>query len=198
MCLKEREGVSMYETADFKKGLKLMVDGAPYVIVDFQHVKPGKGNQFSRTKMRNMLTGQNLERTFKSGEKFEVPNVENIEMTFLYKDDNGFNFMNQTNYEQICMMEHEVGDSKNYLIENLVVNITMYNEKPVVVEVPNAVNMRVAQTDPGVKGDRVTGATKPATMETGLVVNVPLHISEGDLLRIDTEAGVYVSRVNDK
>ena len=145
-----------------------------------------------------MLTGQNLERTFKSGEKFDIPNVENIEMTFLYKDDNGYNFMNQVNYEQLCMMEHEVGDSKNYLSENLVVTITMYNERPVVVDVPNAVNIKVAQTDPGIKGDRVTGATKPATMETGLVVNVPLHISEGDLLRIDTESGNYVERVNQK
>ena len=188
----------MYETADFKKGLKLMVDGSPYVVVDFQHVKPGKGNQFSRTKLRNMLTGQNLERTFKSGEKFDVPNVENVEMTFLYKDDNGYNFMNQVNFEQISMMEHEVGDAKNYLIENLVVVITIYNDKPVIVDVPNAVNMRVAQTDPGVKGDRVTGATKPAIMETGLSVNVPLHISEGDLLRIDSDSGNYVERVNQK
>ncbi len=188
----------MYETADFKKGLKLMVDGSPYVVVDFQHVKPGKGNQFSRTKLRNMLTGQNLERTFKSGEKFDVPNVENMEMTFLYKDENGFNFMNQTNFEQISMMEHEVGDAKNYLTENLVVVITIYNDKPVIVDVPNAVNIKVAQTDPGVKGDRVTGATKPAIMETGLKVNVPLHISEGDLLRIDTESGNYVERVNQK
>jgi elongation factor P len=188
----------MYETSDFKKGLKLMVEGQPYVIVDFQHVKPGKGNQFSRTKMRSLLTGNNLERTFKSGEKFEVPNVEMVEMTYLYKDDNGYNFMNQQNYEQICMMEHEIGESKNYLTENLVVMITIYNDKPVIVEVPNAVNLRVAQTDPGVKGDRVTGATKPATMETGLVVGVPLHINEGDLLRIDTNTGDYVERVNQK
>lgn len=188
----------MYETSDFKKGLKLLVDGNPYVIVDFQHVKPGKGNQFSRTKMRNLLTGQNLERTFKSGEKFEIPNVENIEMTFLYKDDNGYNFMNQTNYEQISMMEHEMGDSKNYLTENLVVNITLYNEKPVLVDVPNAVNLKVAYTEPGIKGDRVTGATKHATLETGLVVNVPLHINQDDLLRIDTTTGEYVERVNQK
>jgi len=188
----------MYETSDFKKGLKLMVEGQPYVIVDFQHVKPGKGNQFSRTKMRNLLTGQNLERTFKSGEKFEVPNVENIEMTYLYKDDNGYNFMNQTNYEQISMMEHEVGDAQNYLIENLVVNITVYNEKPVIVDVPKAVNLKVAYTEPGVKGDRVTGATKQAKMETGLVINVPLHISEGDVLRVDTSTGDYVERVNQK
>lgn len=188
----------MHETSDFKKGLKIMVDGNPMVIVDFQHVKPGKGNQFSRTKMRNLLTGQNLERTFKSGEKFEIPNVQNIEMTYLYKDDNGFNFMNQANYEQLSMMEHEVGDSKNYLIENLVVNITIYNEKPVSVDVPKAVNMKVTYTEPGIKGDRVSGATKPATMETGLIVNVPLHISEGDLLRIDTSSNDYVERVNQK
>ncbi|MEQ1722397.1 MAG: elongation factor P [Pseudobdellovibrio sp.] len=188
----------MYETSDFKKGLKIMVEGQPYVIVDFQHVKPGKGNQFSRTKMRSLLSGNNLERTFKSGEKFEIPNVENMEMTFLYKDDNGYNFMNQTNFEQISMMEHEIGESKYYLSENLVVVITLYNDKPVVVDVPNAVNLRVAQTDPGVKGDRVTGATKPATMESGLVVGVPLHINEGDLLRIDTESGAYVERVNQK
>ncbi len=188
----------MYETSDFKKGLKLLVDGQPYVIVDFQHVKPGKGNQFSRTKLRALLTGQNLERTFKSGEKFEVPNVENVEMTFLYKDDNGYNFMNQSNYEQICMMEHEIGDAKNYLVENLVVVITIYNDKPVVVDVPKAVHLKVAQTEPGIKGDRVTGATKPATLETGLVVNVPLHINEGDTLRIDTESGEYVERVSQK
>lgn len=188
----------MYETSDFKKGLKLMVDGQPYVIVDFQHVKPGKGNQFSRTKMRSLLTGQNLERTFKSGEKFEVPNVENVEMTFLYKDDNGYNFMNQTNFEQISMMDHEIGDAKNYLTENLVVVITLYNDKAVLVDVPNAVNMKVAFTEPGIKGDRVSGATKPATMESGLVVNVPLHINEGDVLRIDTNEGVYVERVNQR
>lgn len=188
----------MYETSDFKKGLKLMVEGQPYVIVDFQHVKPGKGNQFSRTKMRALLTGQNLERTFKSGEKFEVPNVENIEMTFLYKDDNGYNFMNQNNFEQISMMEHEIGESKNYLSENLVVVITIYNDKPVLVDVPNAVNLKVAFTEPGIKGDRVSGATKPATMESGLTVNVPLHINEGDVLRIDTYEGAYVERVNQK
>ena len=188
----------MYENADFKKGLKIMVEGSPYAILDFQHVKPGKGNQFTRTKMRNLLTGQQLERTFKSGERFEVPNVENKEMTFLYKDDAGFNFMDQTNYEQLCIMPSDVGESKDYLTENLQVMILFYNDRPVVVEVPKAVNLRVAQTDPGFKGDRVTGATKPATLETGLVVNVPLHISEGDLLRIDTESGSYVERVNIK
>lgn len=188
----------MYETSDFKKGLKIMVEGKPYVIVDFQHVKPGKGNQFSRTKLRNMLTGQNLEVTFKSGEKFEVPNVENKEMTFLYKDDSGYNFMSQETFEQIAMNDEELGDSKYYLTENLKVVILFYNEKAVAVDVPKAVNLTVAKSDPGIKGDRVSGATKPATMESGLVVNVPLHINEGDVLRIDTSTGAYVERVNQK
>lgn len=186
----------MYENADFKKGLKIMVEGSPYQILDFQHVKPGKGNQFTRTKMRNLLTGQQLERTFKSGERFEVPNVENKEMQFLYKDDSGWNFMDQTNYEQLALNATEVGDSANYLTENLTVVIMIYNERPVSVEVPKAVNLKVAKADPGIKGDRVTGATKPATMETGLVVGVPLHINEGDVLRIDTSTGDYVERVN--
>jgi elongation factor P len=187
----------MYETGDFKKGLRLMVEGSPYQIIDFQHVKPGKGNQFSRTKLRNLLTGQLLERTFKSGERFEVPDVQNVEMNFLYKDDTGYTFMNQENYEQICIGEGEIGDAKNYLTENLKCVILFYNERPVSCDVPKAVNLKVAHTEPGVKGDRVTGATKHATLETGLVVNVPLHINEGDLLRIDAIDGVYVSRVNE-
>ncbi|WP_413290843.1 elongation factor P [Bdellovibrio sp. HCB337] len=188
----------MYETADFKKGLKIMVEGKPYVIVDFQHVKPGKGNQFTRTKLRNMLTSQNLEVTFKSGEKFEVPNVENKEMTFLYKDDTGYSFMDQESYEQLTMSEDDLGETKYYLTENLKVVILLYNEKAVAVDVPKAVNLKVAKSDPGIKGDRVSGATKPATMETGLVVQVPLHINEGDTLRIDTDSGDYVERVNMK
>lgn len=188
----------MYETSDFKKGLKIMLEGKPYVIVDFQHVKPGKGNQFTRTKMRNMLTGQNLESTFKSGEKFEVPNVENKEMSYLYKDDSGYNFMSQESYEQIAMSDEDLGESKYYLTENLKVTILFYNEKAVACDVPNSVNLLVAKSDPGIKGDRVSGGTKPATMETGLVVQVPLHINEGDVLRIDTNTGDYVERVSQK
>ncbi len=188
----------MYETSDFKKGLKIMIEDKPYVIIDFQHVKPGKGNQFTRTKMKNMLTGQNLEQTFKSGEKFEIPNVENKEMSFLYKDDSGYNFMSQETFEQIAMSEDDLGDSKYYLTENLKVTVLFYNEKAVAVDVPKAVNLMVKTADPGIKGDRVTGATKPAIMETGLSVNVPLHINEGDVLRIDTAEGAYVERVSQK
>jgi elongation factor P len=187
----------MYENADFKKGLKIMVDGSPYTILDFQHVKPGKGNQFSRTKMRNLLTGQQLERTFKSGERFEVPNVLTRDMSFLYKDENGYTFMDKENFEQIVMTDNEIGEAKDYLIESLEVTLLFYNDRPVSVDVPKAVNLRVTKTDPGMRGDTVTGATKPATLETGLTVKVPLHISEGDLLRVDTTTGDYVSRVND-
>ncbi len=188
----------MYELSDFRRGLRVMVEGSPYQVLDFQHVKPGKGNQFTRTRLRNLLTGQQLERTFKSGERFDVPDVQNIEMTFLYKDENGYNFMNQTTFEQITILPNEIDESSNFLIENLQVVVLFYNERPVSIDVPKAVNMKVAKTEPGVKGDRVTGATKQATMETGLVVNVPLHINEGDLLRIDTtEGGAYVSRVTE-
>jgi elongation factor P len=188
----------MYELSDFRRGLRVMVEGSPYQVLDFQHVKPGKGNQFTRTRLRNLLTGQQLERTFKSGERFEVPDVQNVEMTFLYKDESGYNFMNQTTYEQITILEHEIDDSKNFLIENLPVVVLFYNDRPVSVDVPKAVNMKIAKTEPGVKGDRVTGATKQATLETGLVVNVPLHINEGDLIRVDTtEGGAYVSRVTE-
>ncbi|MCK6598129.1 MAG: elongation factor P [Bdellovibrionaceae bacterium] len=188
----------MYETSDFKKGLRILFENEPFQIVDFQHVKPGKGNQFTRTKMKNLLTGQNRELTIKSGEKFGIPNVENKEMTFLYKDDNGYNFMDQTSYEQILMTPDEIGETSNYLHENLKVVILLYNERPVAVDVPKAVNLKVAFTEPGIKGDRVTGATKPATLESGLVVNVPLHINEGDILRIDTDSGNYVERVSQK
>lgn len=174
-----------------------MVEGQPYVVVDFQHVKPGKGNQFTRTKLRNLITGQNLERTFKSGEKFEEPDVMTRDSQFLYKDDNGFNFMDKTNYETVTVNEEVVGESKNYLIENMETVLLFYNDRVISVDVPNAVNLKVVKTDPGVKGDRVTGGSKPATMETGLVLQVPLHITEGDVLRIDTRTGDYVGRVND-
>lgn len=187
----------MYDLSDFKKGLKIMVEGSPYSVTDFQHVKPGKGNQFTRTKMRNLLTGQQLERTFKQGERFEVPDVMNKEMTFLYKDDSGYNFMDKESFEQIVMMDNDLGESKYYLTENLEVVILFYNERPVSCDVPKAVHLKVVKTDPGMKGDTVTGATKPATLESGLVVKVPLHISEGDVLRVDSTTGDYVGRVND-
>lgn len=188
----------MYQLSDFKKGLKVLIDGEPYTIVDFQHVKPGKGNQFTRTKLKNLITGSNLERTFKSGEKFEVPDVVYKDMSFLYKDDSGYNFMDQTSFEQLNLNEDVVGDGANFLTENLEVKVCLFNDRAVGIEVPKTVNLRVVETDPGHKGNTVTGATKPAKLETGHVVYVPLHIAEGDLLKVNTTDGSYSERVSQK
>lgn len=186
----------MYDLSDFKKGLKILIDGQPYSVVDFQHVKPGKGNQFTRTKLKHLITGSNLERTFKSGEKFEVPDVAFKDMNFLYKDETGFNLMDQTSYEQVSLNADLVGEAANYLTENLLVKVVFFNDRAVGIEVPKSVNLKVAQTDPGFKGNTVSNTFKPATLETGYVVQVPLHIAEGDLLKINTTDGAYVERVN--
>lgn len=186
----------MYQLSDFRKGLKILLDNEPFVVVDFQHVKPGKGNQFTRTKMRNLLTGTLIDRTFKSGEKFGVPDVETRDMNFLYKDDSGYHFMDQGTYDQISMSDEDVADNSNWLTENLQVSVLFYNDRAIALDVPNTVNLKVAQTDPGLKGNTVTGGSKPATLETGAVVQVPLHINEGDVLKIDTRNNTYIERVN--
>lgn len=186
----------MYELSDFRKGLKILLEGQPYSVVDFQHVKPGKGNQFTRTKLKNLLTGSNLERTFKSGERFEVPDMIYRTMNYLYKDGDSFAFMDKENYEQMSIAPDDVGDAANYLTENMEVTVAFFNGRPIGVEVPKAVNLKVVDTPPGLKGNTVTGATKQATLETGAVVQVPLHISVGDILRIDTRTGDYVERAN--
>ncbi|MFK8138817.1 MAG: elongation factor P [Bdellovibrionales bacterium] len=185
----------MYSTSDFRKGLKVLIDEHPYIITDFQHVKPGKGNQFTRTKLRNLITGSNLERTYKSGEKFAVPDLEHKEMAFLYSDDEGFNFMDQVNYEQTLITKHDIGDEKFYLIENMVVEIMFFNGRPIGVEIPNHVALEIKHTDPGVKGDRVSSATKPATTQTELNIQVPLHINIGDTVKVDTRTNEYLERV---
>ncbi|OFZ19938.1 MAG: elongation factor P [Bdellovibrionales bacterium RBG_16_40_8] len=186
----------MHETSDFRKGLHLLIDGDPYVIVDFQHVKPGKGNQFTRTKLRNLVTGQNLERTIKSGEKFPAADIAFRDMNFLYKEDTGYVFMDPSDYEQITLSTDVVGDGRYYLLENLQVKICFFNERAVGLDFPVSVNLKVMQTDPGFKGNTVTGTFKPATLETGLVVQVPLHTNEGDVLKIDTRTGEYKERVS--
>ncbi len=186
----------MNSTSDFKRGLKLLIDGEPYTIVEFQHHKPGKGNSVTRTKMKHLITGNNLEKTFKSGEKFGIPDVEYTDMKFLYSDESGFHFMNSENFEQLDMDPSIIGDAKYYLLEDMEVKICFFNERAVGLEVPKTVNLKVAQTDPGLKGNTVSNTTKPATLETGLVVHVPLHISEGDLLKINTEEAKYMERVN--
>lgn len=186
----------MLSTSDFKKGSKLLLDGEPYTITDFQHVKPGKGNQFTRTKLRNLITGANLERTFKSGEKFPIADVVYQDMNFLYSDENGFHLIDQTSFEQISLSAELVGDAANYLVENMEVKVCIFNDRAVGIEIPGSVKLKVIQTDPGFKGNTVTNTFKPAKLETGFVVQVPLHINEGDVLKINTEDGTYVERAS--
>lgn len=186
----------MYDLSDFKKGLKILLDGEPFTVVDFQHVKPGKGNQFTRTKLKNLITGSNLERTFKSGEKFAVPDVAYKDMNFLYKDDTGYHFMDPASFEQMSLSEELIGENGNYLTENLQIQVCLFNDRAVGVELPKSVSLKVVQTDPGFKGNTVTNTYKPATLETGHVVQVPLHINEGDVLKINTADGSYVERVS--
>ncbi len=186
----------MYGTSDFKKGLKVLIDGEPFSIVDFQHVKPGKGNQFTRTKLRNLITGSNLERTIKSGEKFEPADVGYRDMNFLYKDESGFNFMDQSNFEQLSLNPDVVGDGANFLTENMEVKVCFFNDRAVGIELAKSVSLKVTATDPGFKGNTVTNTYKPATLETGHVVQVPLHINVGDVLKVSTIDGAYVERVS--
>ncbi|MCB0351626.1 MAG: elongation factor P [Bdellovibrionales bacterium] len=186
----------MHDTSDFRKGLHLLIDNDPFVIVDFQHVKPGKGNQFTRTKLRNLVTGQNLERTIKSGEKFPPADVDFKDMNYLYKDDTGYVFMDPTDYNQVALHPDVVADGKNYLLENIEVKVCFFNDRAVGLEFPSSVNLKVVSTEPGFKGNTVTGTYKPATLETGLVVQVPLHTNEGDILKIDTRTGEYKERVS--
>ena len=183
------------DTSDFRKGLKIEVDGEPFEIVEFQHVKPGKGSAFVRTSIRSLLTGRLLQPTFKSGDKVGKPEIEELAMQYLYKQGDDYYFMDTRNYEQTFIPEKALGDSKNFLIENINADIMFYNGKAIGVTLPNSVDLKVTTCDPGMKGDTVSGALKPATLETGYVVMVPLFINEGDVLKIDTRDGKYLTRV---
>ncbi len=184
----------MYETSDIRKGLRIEMDNEPYAIIDFQFVKPGKGNAFTRTKIRNLITGSVLERTFKTGEKLTPADMEDRDMQFLYND-GSFHFMDTRNYDQVALEADMVGDAAHYLLENMEVNVGFYKGRAVSLVLPNFVNLEVVETAPGEKGNTVTGASKPATLSTGYEVNVPLFINTGDLLRVDTRTGEYVERV---
>mgnify|MGYP001088364100 CR=1 FL=1 len=189
------KGTKMYTVADLKKGLKITLDGDPYVVIAFDFAKPGKGQALYRTKMRNMITGSILDRTYRSGETFEPASLEDRKMQFLYKEDEHFVFMDNQTFEQYHMDEDSVGDAKNYLIDNLPVDLLLFKDKAIAVDVPNFVNLRVTQTDPWVKGDTSGSDSKPATVETGYVLRVPPFIEEGELIVIDTRTGEYSTRV---
>jgi elongation factor P len=185
----------MYEVSDFRNGLKIEIDGEPYVIVEFQHVKPGKGNAFTRTKIKHLITGRVLDPTFKSGEKVGKPNIEEKEMQYLYREDDHYTFMDTATYEQVLVDKSAIGDMVQWLQENCNCAVLFWNDKPIGVSLPNFVNLKIIECEPGVRGDTATGASKPAKLETGATVNVPLFVNEGEVLKIDTRDGSYVERV---
>ena len=183
----------MYSTSDFRNGLKLLWDGNPYELIYFQHVKPGKGGAFVRTKLKNLKNNSILERTFRSGEKFGVPDIADTEMQFLYADDS-YHFMDTGSYEQVDIPSDVVGGGASFLKEGVLVRILFFDSEVLNIELPNFVNLEVVECSPGVKGDTVSGATKPAKLETGLELQVPLFVNEGDVLKVDTRVGQYVER----
>jgi elongation factor P len=181
-------------TADFRKGLRIVFDGQPYTIVDFQHVKPGKGGAFVRTKLKHMKAGRVIDNTFRSGEKVELVDFEEKRMQFLYRDDR-YHFMDTETYEQLSLSPDEVGEASLYLKENTEVEVLYIDGSPAAVELPNFVELAIAKTDPGVRGDTAQGGTKPARLETGATVLVPLFLNEGDIVKVDTRTGEYLGRV---
>lgn len=185
----------MYETSDIRKGLKIQLDGDPYVVVEFQFVKPGKGTAFTRTKIKNLITGAVLDRTFRTGEKLESANIEEREMQFLYHEGDSYHFMDTETYEQSFMSADEVGEAAQLMPDSIHVTVMLFDERPIGVSLPNFVELEVTHTEPGIKGDTASGATKPATLSTGAVINVPLFVEEGEVLKIDTRTGEYIERV---
>lgn len=188
-------GVSMYFTSDFKKGLFIEVDAVPYEIVEFQHVKPGKGNAFVRTRMKNLFNNNVIDKTFKSGEKVDEPDLDHKRMQYLYSDGDGFQFMDLDSFEQTHLDKDQVGDNRDYLTENLKIEVLYYKGKPIAIELPNFVELKVTYTEPALKGDTVSGGGKPATLSTGLVLTVPFHVKENDVLKIDTRTCEYVEKL---
>jgi elongation factor P len=173
----------------------MLLEGDLYTIVEFQHVKPGKGGAFVRTRLKSIKSGRVLDRTFRSGEKVEDVRLDTKSAQFLYKNDQDFVFMDSSTYDQITIGEDVVGDSSRYMKENLDVELVFHGDVPIGIEIPNFVNLTIVKTDPGLKGDTVSGTTKPATLESGAVVQVPLFIHEGEVIKVDTRSGIYVERV---
>ncbi len=184
----------MISVNDLRPGLTIELEGDVWSVVEFLHVKPGKGAAFVRTKLKNVKTGQVLERTFRAGERVETAHVENREMQYLYNSGGDYNFMDTASYEQMVLSEDKLGDAIKYLKENMNIEIQLYQGQPIGVNLPNTVELKVTETDPGLKGDTASGGSKPAKVETGAVVQVPLFINVGDVIKIDTRTGQYLSR----
>jgi elongation factor P len=185
----------MLDTSDFRKNLKIEIDGEPWVVVSCQHVKPGKGVAFVKTRMRNLVTGRTLERNFRSGDKVGVPNLVQREMQYLYSDGESWIFMDNSNYEQVALQREALEEAIPFLIDNLVVNILFFDGRAISVDLPTFVEVTVTETGPAFKGDTAQGGNKPATISTGHVLNVPLYIVEGEAIKVDTRTGEFSERV---
>jgi len=185
----------MYTAANLRKGLKVVIDNEPYIVTVFDFSKPGKGQALYRTKLRNMITGLTLERTFREGDTFEPASLEEREMQYLYKEGNHYYFMDNQTFEQMIISEEALGDTKNFLKENLNVKVLLFKDKAIGVDLPNFVNLRVVKTEQWVKGDTSKADYKPATLETGYVLRIPPFVEEGELITIDTRTGEYSTRV---
>lgn len=186
----------MADTSDFKNGLVLKIDGQLQQIIEFQHVKPGKGPAFVRTKLKNVLSGKVVDKTFNAGVKVETATVDRRDMTYLYHDGSDYIFMDGDTYDQVSIAESTIGESARFLLENMTAQVATHEGAPLYVELPVTVELVVQHTDPGLQGDRSTGGTKPATLETGAEINVPLFINTGDKLKVDSRDGNYLGRVN--
>ena len=184
----------MYSTTDFRKGLKIEIDGTPFEIIEFQHFKPGKGGAMVRTKLRNILNGRVLDNTFRSGEKVERPNLESRDMQFLYHEGEHPVFMDMTTYDQMHMDAEATDGKANYLKDGQECRVLLYNEKPLDIEIPASLVLEVTETEPGAKGDTVSNVTKPATLETGVVIQVPIFVNIGDRVKVDTRTNGYLGR----
>ena len=185
----------MITTAEFRNGSRLLVEGDPFYIVEFQHVKPGKGGAFVRTKLKSYLSGNVLDRTFRSGERFEEPNLEEREMQFLYATGDDYTFMDTDTYEQLTFEKKQLGENADLLKENMNVKILIYEHRPIDVELPIFIELKVIDAEPGVRGDTASGGTKPAVVETGATIKVPLYLEVGTTIKIDTRTRAYVERV---
>ncbi|NLM41605.1 MAG: elongation factor P [Firmicutes bacterium] len=184
----------MISVNDLRTGLTIEVDGEIYSVVDFLHVKPGKGAAFVRTKLKNLRSGNTVEKTFRAGEKVARAHIELKEMQFMYSTGDEYFFMDMETYDQIALASADLGDAPKYLIENMTIGIQFYQGKPVGVELPTTVVLEVVHTEPGFKGDTAQGATKPATLQTGITIQVPLFVEQGDMVKVDTRTGEYLSR----
>ena len=189
--------MASYSTNQFKSGLKIILDGSPCSIIENEFVKPGKGQAFNRVRIRNLLNGRVVEKTFKSGDSVEAADVLERDLQYLYNDGEFWHFMDNDNYEQIAVGQAAIGDTENWLKEQDAYTVTLWNGQAIAVEPPNFVVLKIAMTDPGLKGDTAQGGSKPATLETGAIVRVPLFIQERELIKVDTRSGEYVSRAKE-